>query len=85
MVEKYSKFKRREVCQIAYKDHFKNSKISFDLDSNRPSIKTLRKIVNLIFNGADVYIISDKTDLDSKDRLINNLGIKKNNVYKPRK
>ena len=50
MIEKYSKFKRREVCQIAYKDYFKNYKISFDLDLNRPSIKTLRKIVDLIFN-----------------------------------
>ena len=81
MVNEYEIEQRFAVCQDAFKTKLAGEKISFDFDGTLTTKKGFEKAVQLINEGAEVYIISARQNKDGMLLKANELGIPVGKVY----
>jgi hypothetical protein len=81
MVNEYDQEQRVAVCRSSYSEHLSGEKISFDYDDTFSTQKGFDRAVSLIESGADVYIISARSEKDGMLPRANKAGILFSRVY----
>ena len=81
MTEEYEIEQRYAVCQDAFKTKLAGEKISFDFDGTLSTKKGYEKAKQLINEGAEVYIISARSDKEAMYAIADELGIEHGNIY----
>ena len=81
MVNEYDQEQRAAVCNSAYMEKLAGEKISFDYDGTFSTQKGFDRAVSLIESGADVYIISARSEKDGMLPRANKAGILFSRVY----
>jgi hypothetical protein len=81
MVNEYDQEQRVAVCRSSYSEYLAGEKISFDYDDTFSTQKGFDRAVSLIESGADVYIISARSEKDGMLPRANKAGILFSRVY----
>lgn len=81
MVSEYDQEQRTAICRSTYSEHLASEKISFDYDGTFSTQKGFDRAVKLVQEGADVYIISARSEKDGMLPRANKAGIHFSRVY----
>lgn len=81
MISEYEQEQRVAVCRSSYSEHLAGEKISFDYDDTFSTQKGLDMAISLKQDGADVYIISARSEKDGMLARANKAGILFSKVY----
>ena len=81
MVAEYDTEQRAAICQSTFKEHLASEKVSFDYDGTLSTEKGYQRAEQFINQGADVYIISARSDKSGMMSRAEKLGIPESRVY----
>lgn len=81
MIEEYEQEQRAAICRSTYAEHLASEKISFDYDGTFSTQKGYEMAVNLLKSGADVYIISARSEKDGMLPRANKAHIRFSKVF----
>lgn len=81
MISEYEQEQRVAICRSSYSEHLAGEKISFDYDDTFSTQKGLDMAISLKQDGADVYIISARSEKDGMLARANKAGILFSKVY----
>lgn len=81
MISEYDQDQRLAVCRYASLEKLATEKISFDFDGTLSTQRGLDMAINLVKDGATVYIISARQEKDGMLPRANKAGIHFSNVY----
>lgn len=81
MISEYDQDQRAAICAQQYETKLAAEKISFDYDDTFSTLKGLQLAIDLIKNGADVYIISARNSKNGMLARANKAGILFSKVY----
>jgi soluble P-type ATPase len=81
MISEYDNEQRAAICKSTYSEHLASEKVSFDYDGTLSTEKGFQRAQQFIEQGADVYIISARSDKSGMMARAEKLGINESNVY----
>lgn len=81
MVDEYDIEQRAAICKKAFEKKLEGKKISFDFDSTLTTEKGMELSEKLISEGANVYIISARSNQEPMLARAERLGIPQSRIY----
>jgi Asp/Glu/hydantoin racemase len=81
MINEYPTEQRAAICRSAYDEQLAATKISFDYDGTLTKASAIRRAMELVDKGVDVYIISARSSKDGMLKIARRVGIPESRVY----
>ena len=81
MISEYPTEQRAAICRTAFSEHLAGVKISFDYDGTLTKASAIRRAMDLIAKGVDVYIISARNEVSGMLKIARRVGIPESRVY----
>ena len=81
MINEYPTEQRTAVCRSAFDEQLATTKVSFDYDGTLSTAKGIRKAMDLINKGINVYIISARDSKEGMLKIARRVGIPESRVY----
>lgn len=81
MIKEYPTEQRAAICRSAYDEHLASTKVSFDYDGTLTKASGIRRAMDLIAKGVDVYIISARNEVSGMLKIARRVGIPESRVY----
>jgi len=81
MISEYPTEQRAAICRSSFEENLAATKVSFDYDGTLTKASAIRRAMDLITKGVDVYIISARNEVSGMLKIARRVGIPESRVY----
>lgn len=81
MISEYPTEQRAAICRSSFEENLSATKVSFDYDGTLTKASAIRRAMDLITKGVDVYIISARNEVSGMLKIARRVGIPESRVF----